>query len=69
MDQYNEMRIKGDAWMQGGWRERYAMENGNRTIQKDSRGHVFWIYTYDEDRDYQDANGSAYDVTEGRWRD
>ena len=56
-----------DAWKKGGYRERYAMENGKLYSHKDSRGHIMWEFTYETDNEYQDANGATYDLTEGRW--
>lgn len=55
------------AWEQGGYRERYAMERGNKATKFDNRGHKLWVFTYSKWADYQDANGATYDVTEGRW--
>lgn len=56
-----------EAWKKGGYRERYAMENGKLYSHKDSRGHIMWEFTYGTDNEYQDANGATYDLTEGRW--
>ena len=50
-----------------GWREKYAIRNGKRTIRKDSRGHEIWRFAYSQDHEYQDANGAEFDATERRW--
>ena len=50
----------------GGYRERYAMENGTRTLKYDGN-HKLWVFKYSADDPYQDANGATYNVTEGRW--
>lgn len=54
------------AWNQGGYRERYAMERGNKSV-KFENGRELWVYTYSKWADYQDANGATYDVTNGKW--
>jgi len=51
---------------EAGYRERYAMEHGNRKT-KHERGHTLWVFRYSADDEYQDANGATFDVTEGRW--
>ena len=58
------MRI---AKQTAGWREKYAMKNGNKNAFIDHRGHTIWRYTYSKYREYQDANGAMFDVTERRW--
>lgn len=54
------------AYNRAGYRERYAMTKGKRET-KIVNGHKLWIFNYSDDDPYQDANGSTYDVTEGRW--
>ena len=49
-----------------GWREKYAMKNGNKSI-KYVNGRVLYVWTYDKHREYQDANGATFDATNGRW--
>ena len=61
---------KGDSLMaynQGGFREKYAMDNGNKSKYIDSRGHEMWKFTYSLCKEYQDANGAEWDNTEKRW--
>ena len=54
---------------QGGFRERYAMENGNKaTIYCGVDKHKCYKFTYSPHIEYQDANGALYDTVEKRWR-
>lgn len=55
------------AWETAGYRERYAMEHGRKSVHRDKRGHTLITYRYNEFMEYQDANGATYDATEGRW--
>lgn len=55
------------AWKQAGFREKYAMENGQMNVFKDDRGHIMWRFKYDKSHEFQDANGALYDETEERW--
>ena len=49
-----------------GWRERYAMDHGNRaTIY--INGHKCYKYTYSKRIKYQDANGATFDTVRGVW--
>ena len=54
------------AYNRAGYRERYAITHGTKET-KTVNGHKLLIFTYSENDPYQDANGSTYDVTEGRW--
>ena len=54
------------AYTNGGYREKYAMDNGNRSVRF-MNGKKYWVFTYNKFRDYQDANGAMYCVTERRW--
>ena len=49
-----------------GWREKYAMKNGNKNV-KYVNGRVLYVWTYSKYREYQDANGATFDATNGRW--
>ena len=49
-----------------GWREKYAMKNGNKNV-KYVNGRVLYVWTYSKHREYQDANGATFDATNGRW--
>ena len=55
------------AYEAGGFREKYAMDNGNKAKSIDHRGHEMWKFTYNDHREYQDANGALWDNTEKRW--
>lgn len=54
------------AYAAGGWRERYAMENGNRATVY-INGHKCIKFTYSAKREYQDANGATFDTVRGVW--
>lgn len=58
-----EMRT---AYERAGWRERYAMEHGKRRTYY-QHGHKLHRWTYDAEREYQDANGATYDATRREW--
>ena len=49
-----------------GWRERYAMEHGNRQIIY-INGNKCIKYTYSIKEVYQDANGATFDTVRGCW--
>ena len=49
-----------------GYREKFAIENGKRT-RKIENGHILYVFTYDKNIKYQDANGATYDATRGAW--
>ena len=55
-----------NAYILGGYRERYAMENGNKTTLY-INGHKLLKFTYSRFNSYQDANGATYDATGKRW--
>ena len=56
------------AYNNGGYRERCAMDNGNRTTVY-VNGHKCYKYTYSQYKEYQDANGALYDTVTKSWRD
>ena len=56
------------AYESAGFRERYAMEHGNRTTVY-INGHKCYKYTYSNTKEYQDANGATYDTVRGSWID
>ena len=59
----NEMK---NAYISGGYRERYAMENGNKTTLY-INGHKVFKFTYSRFKEYQDANGAMYDTNTKQW--
>ena len=56
------------AYESAGFRERYAMEHGNRTTVF-INGHKCYKYTYSNTKEYQDANGATYDAVRESWID
>lgn len=64
------MKYKSDemitAYKNGGYRERFAMQKGNKTIIY-VNGHKCLKFTYDKNLDYQDANGAIYDTVCKKW--
>ena len=64
---FNSQELK-KAYTVGGWRERYAMENGNKTVVY-INGHKCYKYTYSANKEYQDANGATFDTVRGCWID
>ena len=62
---FNSEELK-KAYTVGGWRERYAMENGNKTVIY-IKDHKCYKYTYSARREYQDANGATFDTVRGCW--
>ena len=55
-----------EAYNNAGFRERYAMENGNKTIIY-INGCKCWKFTYSSRAKYQDANGAIYNTNTKRW--
>lgn len=54
------------AYNKAGYREKYAMYNGNRrTIY--INGNKCYKYTYSKDKEYQDGNGAIYDTVRKQW--
>lgn len=54
------------AYTAGGFRERYAMEHGNRATVY-INGNKCYKYTYSKHTEYQDANGATFDTVRGVW--
>lgn len=54
------------AYDKGGYREKYAMDNGNKSVRYEN-GRELWVFTYSKSTEYQDANGATWDNTEKRW--
>lgn len=55
------------AYNAGGYRERYAMEHGNKSILY-VHGNKCYKFTYSPHHNYQDANGAIYDTVLKKWR-
>lgn len=64
---FNSEELK-KAYTVGGFRERYAMEHGNRQIIY-INGNKCIKYTYSTKKEYQDANGATFDTVRGCWID
>lgn len=56
------------AYETAGARERYAMENGNKTVIY-VNGQKCFKFTYSADLKYQDANGAIYNTVTENWID
>lgn len=54
------------AYNKAGYRERYAMEHGNKRIIY-INGNKCYKYTYSKHKEYQDANGAIYDTVRECW--
>lgn len=54
------------VYERGGYRERFAMENGNKT-EIYVNGHKCFKFTYSTRNEYQDANGATYDTVVKTW--
>ena len=67
MKRYNSAEMK-KAYESAGFRERYAMEHGNRTMVY-INGHKCIKFTYSKHTEYQDANGATFDTVRGAWID
>lgn len=62
---FNSEELK-TAYERGGFRERYAMKNGNRATVYIG-GAKCYKWTYNNANPYQDANGATYDTTRRAW--
>ena len=54
------------AYIAAGFRERYAMKNGNKRVIY-INGNKCYKYTYSKYKEYQDANGAIYDTVRKMW--
>lgn len=65
MKRFNNPELK-KAHERGGFRERYAMEHGNRATVYHG-GEKCYKWTYSPAAEYQDANGATYNTARGVW--
>lgn len=65
MKNYKSVEMR-EAYAAGGFRERYAMEHGHKTIIY-LNGCKLLKFTYSSRAEYQDANGATYDTTRKTW--
>lgn len=59
-------KILTEAYKAAGWRERYAMQKGNKSVVY-IHGEKCLKFTYDKRIAYQDENGSTYNVDRRAW--
>mgnify|MGYP004613317535 CR=1 FL=1 len=65
MKRYKTLEMQ-TAYEKAGYRERYAMENGNkREVYVNS--HRCLKFTYSSRKEYQDANGALWDTVRKQW--
>jgi len=57
-----------EAFMLGGYRERFAMEHGKPQPMY-INGEKCYRFTYSKNEEYQDGNGAIYNVKQKRWID
>lgn len=62
---FNSIELQ-KAYNAGGFRERYAMEHGNKSVIY-VHGEKCYKYTYSTKLEYQDANGATYNTVRGSW--
>ena len=60
--------IMDEARKAAGYRELYAIKNGNKTPTY-INGNLCYKFTYDTKKEYQDANGAIYDTVRKIWID
>ena len=65
MKKYRSLELR-EAYNFGGFRERYAMEHGNRATVY-INGEKCYKFTYSKYKEYQDANGAIYNTVRGSW--
>ncbi len=67
MKNFKNLEMK-QAYNNGGYRERYAMEHGNKSIIY-VHGQKCYKFTYSVHAEYQDANGATYNTITKSWID
>lgn len=60
------MTKEAKAYNAAGYRERFAMKNGTKKVEKWGNRTV-WRYFYSPTIEYQDANGATYDPEREVW--
>lgn len=55
-----------NAYNIAGYREKFAMDNGNKSIIY-ANNHKCFKFTYSKHLEYQDANGSIFDTVSKTW--
>lgn len=57
-----------NAWETGGYREKFAVKRGNRSIIYVNNQKCL-KFTYSKNLDYQDANGATFNTVTKQWID
>ena len=65
MKNYKSAELR-EAYRLAGFRERFAMDNGNRATLY-INGAKCYKWTYSNGIEYQDANGATYDTARRAW--
>ena len=65
MKRFNSNELR-EAYRLAGFRERFAMDNGNRSTLY-INGAKCYKWTYSAALEYQDANGAIYDTARRAW--
>lgn len=65
MKNYKSAELR-EAYRLAGFRERFAMDNGNRATLY-INGAKCYKWTYNNGIKYQDANGAIYNTVRGVW--
>ena len=65
MKRYKTLEMQ-TAYAKAGYRERYAMKNGNKR-EVYVNGHRCFKFTYSSREEYQDANGALWDTVRKEW--
>ena len=65
MKRFNSNELR-EAYRLAGFRERFAMDNGNRSTLY-INGAKCYKWTYSTALEYQDANGAIYDTARRAW--
>lgn len=70
MKKYEQLKIEAVEMLEAakcaGYRERYAIEHGNRKTAW-INNHKCYVFEYSEKLEYQDANGAIYDTVRKTW--
>lgn len=67
MERFRSLEMQA-AYENGGYRERFAIENGNKT-EIYVNGHKCFKFTYSSRKKYQGANRATYDTVTKSWID
>lgn len=62
----NARREYEEMYNSGGFRERYALNNGEKK-EVYIRNHKCYRFFYPASHEYQDANGAIYDTVTKKW--